>query len=412
MNTEEEYGRRLLGPLVEEPTAPSRIDLSQAMTSGRRRRRTRQAVATTGLLAVATAAVISLPMVIQRVSANQAEPGASGSASAVASPAVSPSPAAPRYDRGGAPALPTACKATAFPSPGGGHSYVRAVDPTGHWAAYRTYINGTNAKIWHDGKVDAVKMPGEDNGFEAINSAGVAVGQTFVGEAGSNAMVYRDGGVAKLPGGVGAAPSGINDDGVIVGEKDHKPIVWRAATSRPEPLPMPEGFTWGQANDIDDDGTIVGHVSDGTGGSRVAYVWLPSGKGKALPAPVLDGVTANDFDARKVTNGWVSGYATFAGKEANSVRWDLATGKVEAFAKLQWSNDVNAYGWMTGMSDKNRAVLTDGTTYVVLEEIFPIYQEYGMNFGESMSDDGRVIVGQNDDGAHDGVQRALLWRCS
>ncbi|GHJ50207.1 hypothetical protein Cs7R123_75490 [Catellatospora sp. TT07R-123] len=410
MDNEDEYGRRLLQPLAGEPPVPSRIDLSQVVAAGRRRRRTRHAVGTTGLLAVAMAAVMAVPVVIHRASADQAAaPGASRSGTASA--AASPSQAASRYDRGDAPPLPTACKATELPSPGGGHSYARAVDPSGHYVAYRTYINGTNARIWHDGQVVDVPMPGEDNGFEAVNASGVAVGVTFVGESpGVTAMVYRDGGVAKLPGADGAAPSGVNAAGVVVGEKGGNPVVWRSLTSRPEPLPLPKGFTQGSANDVDDDGMIVGHVSKG--GDRTAYVWSASGKGRALPAPVLGGVTATDTDARKITNGWVTGYATFPGKQVNSVRWDLATGKVVSLPKLTWSNDVSRYGWVTGMSTKNQAVLTDGTRYLVLEEIFPRYPEYGMNFGESISDDGLVIVGQNDDGGHDGLQRALVWHCS
>src|SRR5688572_9381846 len=57
MRSEEEYGAVLLRPLSQDPPAPSTVDITRAITEGRRRRRARRL---SGYAAAATVTVIAM----------------------------------------------------------------------------------------------------------------------------------------------------------------------------------------------------------------------------------------------------------------------------------------------------------------------------------------------------------------
>src|SRR3954466_10344111 len=157
METDEEYAtvvlRRLDGPLPRTST----VDVGQAMTEGRRRRRMRRL---TGLLSAGTATAVVLVAV--PVAAGALRPGGppavvtmdgsallAGTASVVAQP----------------PPAPTACTIAKLPVPKGEMSLVTGGDPTGRYLVGRSYPTGTGTRpilIWHDGVVRQVDIPGDD----------------------------------------------------------------------------------------------------------------------------------------------------------------------------------------------------------------------------------------------------------
>ncbi len=429
---DEEYGHRVLRPLDEEPDAPSRVDVTAAVVTGTRRRR-RQRLAVTAAAAAVGLAAVSIPVVLSQ--AAQVTPDTAGRPSTSAKPSSSPKP---KYDRTVSVAFPTSCTGEALPVPGGGQSHASALDPTGRYATYRTYSAGRQPIIWREGVVTKVGKPGDDDSLSSINSNGVAVGQVWK-NGGPSAVVAIGDRSTVLPGGKGRDARAINDFGVIVGGSaaEDAPVRWDSPTSKPTKLPLPKGVQYGQAYDVDFDGTIVGYIETPAGaaaaglkeaaepsrgtnaagvrGERVAYLWPTKGPGRVLERPVMpDGETADYYDARGISNGWVVGYASSTkGTRANvGVRWDLVTGKAEVLPELQWSNGINAHGWVAGMAKDQHAVLTDGTRVVRLPDVFPFPKEYGMNWAEAVSDDGRTLVGNVDDGAREGLQQAVLWRCS
>ncbi|GAA1404695.1 hypothetical protein GCM10009662_33600 [Catellatospora coxensis] len=412
--TDDELARRLLLPLDEHPDTPSRVDITAAVATGTKRARARRpplpAAAVAAGLAVAT-----VPAVISR-SAPPA-PTATGRPSATAAP----SPTAPAYERATA-TLPSSCAGRVLPVTKGIQSHVFAVDPTGRYATYVTYPRdgGTQLFVWHEGKVTKIGGPGNSDSLDSVNSHGVAVGDVHLYDAVPHGIVVSGGKLSLLPGGQADARA-INDHGVIVGNRADKSAAlrWPSRSEEPVELPVPDEYALAMANDIDADGTVVGHVENRTYSrqnpvwEQVAYVWPGNGPGRALAAPTLPGVEFSHYSARAVSNGWVLGAAfTEQGTKMIPVRWDLNTGKAQVLPELDIASDVNPYGWIVGMSKDQHAVLTDGVTTVRLPDVLPFPKKYGMNFATSVSDDGRTIVGNVDDANRAGLQQAVLWQCS
>jgi uncharacterized membrane protein len=415
MQDDNERVRQFFAGADTRPPGLSTVDVARAIDTGKRRRRVRRLGLGVGVasLSLGVTAVIAIPHAIP------VDPGPDRAISAAASPSVEPSPAPSAkpafrtrsYQRPAARALPTSCQGTKLAVPGGGiKSYVSNLDPSGKFATGRIYNDDMDPVLWRDGQATRVPMGGDDDILEAANAKGDAVGFSYP-ESGPRAMAYIGGTLRELKGG-SAQPTGINQQGRISGTleegRQFTPVVWPSADAEPVPLPLPDGVRVGRANDIDEDGTVVGNIGDSP--ARTAYVWYPDGTGQALPAPVLDGQPAVDFDARRVRNGWVTGFVSL-GKAGSGVRWDLTTGKVEVVDKIRSSMDVSPHGWIVGSDHNQDAVLTDGTTVFPLPNVFPKPAEYGMNWGQAISDDGLTIAGTNDDKAHDGEQRAVVWKC-
>src|SRR5438270_1289062 len=167
METDEEYAtvvlQRLDGPLPRTST----VDISQAMTVGRRRRRIRRL---TGLLSAGTATAVVLVAV--PVTAGALRPGGpatvvtmdgSGLPTGTASMAAQPPPA------------PTACTIAKLPVPQGEMSVVTGGDPTGRYLvgrAYPDHAGNPQLLMWHDGSVRQLYTAGDDQVLNAVNSTG------------------------------------------------------------------------------------------------------------------------------------------------------------------------------------------------------------------------------------------------
>lgn len=165
----------------------------RAVTEGRRRK-ARRTVLVCGAAALAAMAMLAVPATLRgwggTVSATPVDPGPARST--VLAPAVV-LPAGPRSaDFGPAPRK---CTVHRLPTPPGvTMALAFAGDPSGHYLVGRTYrlVSGGMDMVpalWRDGGLTTVPMKGADPMLWAVNSAGAAVGSSFL-----------DGGTARAAG--------------------------------------------------------------------------------------------------------------------------------------------------------------------------------------------------------------------
>lgn len=444
----------LLRPLDEEPRTPSTVDIRRAIADGRRRRRTRRGATYGGVAAVTALGLVGVSVAASgRVS--EALPNAAASRGQATAASSAPKgeytiPGTPGWSAAAATA-PTSCVLERLPTPDNDPmALVSGADPAGSYLVGRSYPKrgGYQAVIWHDGKVQKVMLPGDlEESLRDANSTGTAVGWSYAGgseeDTGPVPYVYRNGKVSKLPGVKRGSAKAINDAGAIVGDDSAgAALVWPSATARPIRLPLPASASRGTANDIDEDGTVVGTVEDDTAelgasgvplGRDTPYVWFADGTHRALPLPSIDGTKAASARVSAVRNGWATGVADVVtgdaktpkspeadpnsarAKEARdsqrvSVRWNVRTGEVQVTDQLSFgANAVNAQGWQVGTDQQGRAVLLTGSETVVLPALAGHDPSGLSNIPNTLSDDGRVIGGQSDD-TTDTIQ-AVVWRC-
>jgi hypothetical protein len=416
MRIDEETAGMILGQLDDDPPTPSRIDLARAVTDARRRRRNRRvggytAVAgATALLLVGTSAAAG-----RWLSPAPSPPGSGG---------TGPSAAAVL---GAAPPAPTKCALGELPLPDGRKmALVTGADPTGRFLLGRTYPAtspasggmGLHVVIWDRRTPRIVALPGDDQSLSDVNSRGVAIGTGWA-QGGTTSYFYRDGKVAKLPGGDGADVRAINDAGAIVGTRNQQPVIWRSGDQSPVVLPLPSGATGGAAVDIDEDGTVIGVVGNDLKNQR-PYMWSPGGGGHDLaipsgvPAPTTKsrknpsgakaaGPTASVFHIRL---GWVSGRVN-----DTAVQWNLRTGETRTFPEFGAAADnINRYGWQIGINTDGRAQFRSEAGPLALPELAPHPPGGLSNIPTTLSDDGKTIGGQSDD--RDSVIHAVVWTCT
>ncbi|GAA1708870.1 hypothetical protein GCM10009745_65950 [Kribbella yunnanensis] len=177
---------------------------------------------------------------------------------------------------------------------------------------------------WHDGVPTQLGVTGD----WALAIDASDDGQILITTNAAN-LRYRDGSAEQLPTPAGYADARLsaidNAHGLAVGyatdangQNGHG-VVW-SATNQPRVLPVPAGFNHAIANDIDDDGTVVGIIQDWdweNAGVRAqeAVIWRPDGTVALLPK------SGSYPEAAAVRNGIAVG--TDAGQ---AVRWDLTTG--------------------------------------------------------------------------------------
>ncbi|MEN3303846.1 MAG: hypothetical protein V7603_48 [Micromonosporaceae bacterium] len=413
MRIDEESAGTVLSRLDEDPVVPSTVDIVRAVTDGRRRRRNRRLA---GYAAVAGGTAVML-VGASAVAGTLRGPAASapGSAgSATASVEV-------------APPGPTSCAIKQLPLPDGRKmALVTGGDPVGRFLLGRTYPDhssggsmGLHVVIWDRLRPTVVAVPGDDQSLQDVNSHGVAVGSGW-GQSGTVAYYYRDGKVAKLPGGDGADAKAINDAGSVVGERGQKPVVWRSVDQAPVDLALPSGAASGAAVDIDEDGTVIGAVGADLTNQR-PYVWSRDGSGHYLvipsgvpPVPAKSGATkagavntsVPSANVRNIRNGWVTGRVN-----ATPVRWNLRTGDIRQFPEFGgFADGINRYGWQIGLDTQSRARLVADAAPVVLPELAKHRAGSLSNIPTTISDDGKLIGGQSDDG--NDVIHAVMWTCS
>jgi hypothetical protein len=399
---DDEFGALLLRPLAGEPAGPPRIDVAKAMRDGRRLRRRRWWTGGTAFAAVTATAVAGGVL------------------------AAATDPDKPRPDLPPDPILPAACVLEVLPL--GAHKSVDVTggDPSG------TYLVGSSdpvygkkhaVLVWRDGKLIAdVPVPGDELTMSDINGSGIAVGST--NGVPFYPVIYRDGKVSKLRGGLGRAVA-INDAGVIVGMLgkygEEVPARWATPDAEPQPLPI-EGVQAGpfaqQVVDLAEDGTIAG--SGGGGLSDGGYLWLPDGSRHGIKLPKIPG--AAGFKPGAFRHGWLyglvmlrvsaasSGPAVMDGDGMTPYRYDPRT---ETWQKLP----DPPYGVQIA-GGANLSALADPKIYVGDQILsLPPYApavENGDAFDiHALSDDARIVGGSTLSGRADPELdlRPLLWRC-
>jgi uncharacterized membrane protein len=290
-------------------------------------------------------------------------------------------------------------------------SIVTGVDPTGRYIAGRGYPDDPWSDltrypvIWDRGVRTPVPLPGVDQVWNDVNSAGVAVGASYDADSWEalTPWVYVDGQVRPLPGIASGAAVAVNERGAIAGNRsDRVPVWWPSAGSDPEKLSLPGNAVGAFADDIDDDGTIVGRYW-GADGYDNAVVWLPDGTFMVLPPPPGYG---SGSSALSIRNGWVAGWAE-GPTSMIAVRWHLPSGGVDTFPQFQnTANHANTAGWMVGRDWSGAALFASDTGDLTLPGLTGQPDDNAWR----MSDDGRVIGGQATD--KEGRLRAVRWDCT
>ena len=196
--------------------------------------------------------------------------------------------------------------------------------------------------------------------------------------------------------------AGINNNSVIVGygyeeigepaEWPCWPLLWSTFSARAFLLPIPEGFSHGQAWHVNDDGIVIGYVWNDT--ARWVNAWKIDVSG--VTPVVKDQITFLDgshyyyfpSDVARVAQSGI-GVATvesLAGQTLDAYRfqllWNGSELQVEAieapFDDLAWSIalDVNDTGWVSGdfkIADgfNDEAFVVDDTGALVTLETLP-----------------------------------------
>ncbi|TDD59025.1 hypothetical protein E1263_16615 [Kribbella antibiotica] len=181
-----------------------------------------------------------------------------------------------------------------------------------------------SAVRWHDGVPKQLGITGDF--VRPVDASDD--GQIVITTSTAN-LRYRDGVTEQLPTPTGYAGAGVtaidNAHGLIAGyatdangENGHG-VVW-SATNQPRVLTLPTGFNHAIANDIDDDGTVVGIIQDwdwqnANIRAQEAVAWNPDGTITVLPK------TDTSPEPTAIRNG------TAVGADAGqAVSWNLAAG--------------------------------------------------------------------------------------
>lgn len=166
---------------------------------------------------------------------------------------------------GSATAAPSAqCQAEELERPNGTHDVaVVDGDPTGR------YIVGWQGLLWTDGAVEELTGPADNPEYPvdlaAVNSSGVVVGNTTVGNDSTDPWTYQSRTYSDLRNdGAGDWANGVNAGGDVVGfawsGTDYIPQIWRAGDyENPRPLLAAEGA---EPHAISDSGVAVDIAGD------------------------------------------------------------------------------------------------------------------------------------------------------
>ncbi|AEV87302.1 hypothetical protein ACWT_6287 [Actinoplanes sp. SE50] len=397
---DEQYGRDLLSQLPPMPDLPPHVDLSAAVTAGRRRRRARRIRTTVTAATLTAALVVAAPLAVRMQRRSE--------------PPADPAPAATA-------AAPVACTAAWLPMPdaGTGARVLTAGDATGRWYAgsYRAQQgNGdTVILLWHDGRlVRTGRFPGVGQKINGINAAGTAVGQT-IDDRRYRPYAYVGAQAVRLPGVTEGTAVAVNDAGVVVGSRmagDHPvPVRWRSVSEAAVDLPLPAGYGTGEAIGIDKDGTVVGSIGPHGGVPEQPYLWHPDGTGELLPLPIVQGRPARVFDPSGIRDGWVAGVVVAAGdKTLRPYRYNVVDRTFESVAGRDVAiSAINGSGWAVGYHTgaPGGSVLFAGPR----ETRLPAVPGAGEPDTRAVviSDDGRTVAGDGRNAAH--RTQPVLWHC-
>lgn len=408
---DERDGASLLRALAGgQPRGASTVDIAKAIADGDRYHRRVRLAGSAGAGATVVIVAVAGWTVVADGSQKPAPPTAGKSAGPSAGTRQSTGQSA-----GPSPGPSAGCvvQRLATPAGEGPRAVVGGVDPTGRYIVGRTYPNGRpTTVVWEHLQPRMLPMQGEDPMLTGATSTGVFIGSSFTGTDTMTAWVYKGGKFSKLPG-TGAIAHAINEREVIVGSVQGRPAMWASPEAQPTLLRMPAGKGWaGAASGVDDDGTIVGTLTNSEFKEGQAYVWRPDGTLQKLAQPTVKGKPATSYSVRMIRNGWVLGWAAYdepnrGPRWLGAPRWNLRTGVLDTTEGV--FSSVNAQGRIVGQLS---VVAPDGTT-MTLPTPDGVDPKSAMVNTEAISDDGTIIAGYLNarDGSLDEQPIAVVWRC-
>ncbi|WP_146247321.1 hypothetical protein [Micromonospora arborensis] len=224
-----------------------------------------------------------------------------------------------------------------------------AIDPTGRFVAgtaLRIEETGNQYLLlfWDGDRLTEVEVPSMAEPSD-INEDGVVIGSDWGGQP----WRYRDGRIERLPvlpSFTGVGVTAINKAGDIVGQgtdvETNEFVVLRWPAARPgtvEVLDVPANAT---PSGITDNGTIVGMAGDF--GYWTGWVRRPNGRIKPLTVPGAESTVVN-----AVAGHWAVGFVNPGDGNTVKVRWDLRDGSYTSIDRRMSSlDDVNAKGVVVG----------------------------------------------------------------
>ncbi|GAA5188408.1 hypothetical protein GCM10023322_39040 [Rugosimonospora acidiphila] len=397
--TEEDRDFVLRDLLSGVSAPPTRVDLNQVITVGRRSLRRRRSFGVAGVSALVVAAMLATPLVIR------AADGPSGHRS-VAAPIAA---GAPRATQDAASATPSAqpCAVTALPSPNGlADVEASAVDPTGRYVGGQAWVGQNGVPIlWTGGRAQVLPVHAKSATVDAINANGVVVGQAENSPDDQYVYRYQNGTVTKLsplPHYPHLFPTAsINAAGDVVINAEAKGsvegagavgVIWPAGSTTAHKVTLPAGANLFA---ITDDGTRVG-TSYVAGVADAAYTWDANGHGRKLAAP--SGQKSLAYGAR---GEWVTGAVGEFPGASQTARWNLRTGSVTILNSADNGGAVNASGWVV-------------TPTAVIPDKNPIpLQSFSADARVTLKgiSDTNLVVGYAAPKSRDGHSQAVTWQC-
>ena len=249
----------------------------------------------------------------------------------------------------------TACRSVGLAVPAGTtESAVYGGDAAGRYlVGVGFHSGGSDGLLWVDGQPVSINQgslsPYIQVQFNAVNSRREIIGERMTDETSfhTDAFVYRNGRFTLL-----AAPSpgestealAINSRGDVVGDAQGsagwQPVEWSAARPGTVRVLATPGTGGGFASSIDEDGTVVGHLTSSSPG--VPYVWPAKGTAYALPIPAgsLGG------EAVAIRHGLVAGNVFDPATGSTAVaEWNLRTGSFTMWPSVQGAAlSINRWG--------------------------------------------------------------------
>jgi hypothetical protein len=207
-------------------------------------------------------------------------------------------------------------------------------------------------------------------------------------------------------GAFGAGAVAINARGQIAGQSfdqdgwDQRAVVW-SATNAIRVLPRPDGFNEATVAGIDDDGTVVGTVSDwnyeaATVRAQRAIAWFPEGTWRFLP-----GTAADSFvEATSIRHGAVVG----AQRGNTALVWSARSGDPTVLTTGATPGDISTTGSVTLRKGADNLLYQPGAGYRLLPQDDP---GMGLSTAASVTDDEQVYGTD----AGSGTSTPVRWTC-
>lgn len=270
---------------------------------------------------------------------------------------------------------------------------VADTDPSGRYVL--GYISGPydgdeRGLLWVDGELQTrlagahASEPDTHVNFSQVNSSGVVVGVTEIGNADSKPWKYENGETTTLPGANWLLD--INENGDILGTiSNERTMVWVGGA--PDERHELRGDATGTG--MSDQGVVVG----GDGGG---HYWPDlNSTPQALENPA--GVeSAYPWD---VAGDWAIGYSNDG--SAAGVRWNLADGTVEGLP--YGVHSVNSDGDVVTSDALHR---TDGSTFEL-----PAPDGSNTTSVVEITERGTDVVSAGSYEISDNIERPLTWTC-